>query len=218
MDTKQPPNPPGPMKPPAPAAPSQGRAFTNATAPKAPQMEVVLRDDQIVAKPLRLPDFINIKHNNPNMSMFWGNRSVGDKESKMRYSQLIAMGFLPAQPNECHLVAPDGRKLPVPDALAIDGRILWGDLIALKIPRVDYIGVQKWNAQTAENRVRKPGMMADISKGASNSSEDADKLATSSVSDITRSPRLAGKVSFYEPSKDQAAALTGAVGDKDKDI
>jgi hypothetical protein len=202
MEPTKPPTPtPGaPAPTPTPAPTPQGKAFTNATVPKPPMEEVILRDDQIVAKPLRTPDFINMKPKNKNLCFFWGNRSVGDKESKMRFNQLQAMGFTPAVPNDVEGVCPD--------SLVFDGKIFFGDLVLMKIPRADYIGAQKWNAQTAMNRVRKPGMTADVTGD--------DQLAMSSVSEITRNPKLAGKVSFFTPSPEQAAALTGATGSKDK--
>ena len=110
--------------------------------------------DQIVAKPLRAPNFISLKPKNPNMSLFWGNRSVGEKESGMRYDQLIAMGFLPAKPDQVLTM----NKQPVPPSLCRDGRIMYGDLILLIISREDYVGVLKWNEQSARQRVKKPGV------------------------------------------------------------
>src|SRR6266436_60616 len=67
--------------------------------PKA-SVEVEIPYEQIEAKPLRAPNFINLLPNNPNMSLFWGNRAVGEKESGLRYDQLIAMGFIPAKPED----------------------------------------------------------------------------------------------------------------------
>jgi len=56
--------------------------------------------EQIEAKPLRSPNFLNLKPKNPNMSLYFGNRAVGEKESGLRFDQLIAMGFRPARPEE----------------------------------------------------------------------------------------------------------------------
>lgn len=122
-----------------------------------PVSEVAIPYEQIEAKPLRAPNFINLKPKNPNMSLFWGNRAVGEKESGLRYDQLIAMGFVPAKPED--VVTMDG--LTCPPSICRDGRIMYGDLILLKIPRADYIGALKWNEQSARMRVRKPGVTLD---------------------------------------------------------
>jgi hypothetical protein len=122
-------------------------------------VEVEIPYEQIEAKPLRAPNFINLWPNNPNLTLFWGNRAVGEKESGLRYDQLIAMGFVPAQPQDVHSRNPEsGQHLPCPPSICRDGRIMYGDLILLKIPRVDYVGALKWNEQSARQRVRKPGV------------------------------------------------------------
>src|ERR1700756_2092693 len=124
-----------------------------------PAAEFIIPDDQIVAKPLRAPNFISLKPVNPNLSLFWGNRAVGEKESGLRYDQLIAMGFAPAMPQDVKTM----NGLPCPPSICRDGRIMYGDLILLKIPRVDYVGALKWNEQSARQRVRKPGVAIEKS-------------------------------------------------------
>jgi hypothetical protein len=125
--------------------------------PAVPPVEALIPYDQIVAKPLRQPNFIALKPKNPNMSLFWGNRVVGEKESGLRYDQLIAMGFVPATPAD--VLTNLGQACP--PALCRDGRIMYGDLILLKIPRADYLGALKWNEQSARARVKKPGVALD---------------------------------------------------------
>lgn len=130
-----------------------------AIPPKEPEIVSTLSYDQIEAKPLRSPNFINLLPKNPNMSLFWGNRAVGEKESGLRYDQLIAMGFIPAKPDQVYTKNPEtGKPLPCPPSLQRDGRILYGDLILLIIPRQDYVGALKWNEQNARRRVKKPGV------------------------------------------------------------
>jgi len=129
--------------------------------PKA-SVEVEVPYEQIEAKPLRAPNFINLLPNNPNMSLFWGNRAVGEKESGLRYDQLIAMGFVPAQPKDVFTRNPEtGQRLECPPSICRDGRIMYGDLILLKIARADYVGALKWNEQSARIRVKKPGVALD---------------------------------------------------------
>src|SRR5882762_7294876 len=113
-----------------------------------PSAEVRIPYEQIEAKPLRSPNFINLVPKNPNMSLFWGNRAVGEKESGLRYDQLIAMGFVPAKPDQAYSRNVEtGAKMPVPPSLCRDGRVMYGDLILLIIPRTDFVGAQKWNEQ-----------------------------------------------------------------------
>jgi hypothetical protein len=125
--------------------------------PVKPASEVQIPYEQIEAKPLRQPNFIALKPKNPNMSLFWGNRAVGEKESGLRYDQLIAMGFVPASPLD--VLTNLGQECP--KSLLRDGRIMYGDLILLKIPRADYVGALKWNEQNARLRVKKPGVALD---------------------------------------------------------
>jgi hypothetical protein len=166
-------------------------------------VERIPTDDEIIAKPLSLPDFINLKPKNRSLVLYWGNRAVGDKESKMRYSQLIAMGFVPAKPEDVFLPF-EGQELPCPESLAVDGRILWGDVIAMLIPKVKYVGQTKWNAETAAKRVRRPGMIT--------MKDDAGNIKEAQIS--FNNP----KVRAYVPSSEEAAAVTGANTDPSRDI
>jgi hypothetical protein len=125
--------------------PAKPTAFTN---------EPVVTYDNVVAKPLRTPNFLNLKHKRPNMSLYWGNRAVGEKESTLRYHQLIAMGFEPCKPDEI----TDQNGKPVPEALIRSDRVIYGDLILLKIPKADYLGALKYNALRAMARVKKFGV------------------------------------------------------------
>ena len=145
---------------------------TTPTPPKPPVAtpEVAIPYEQIVAKPLRSPNFTNLKHKNPNMSLYWGNRAVGEKESSMRYDQLISMGFVPAKPTDVVLANGDA----CPPSLMRDGRVMYGDLILLMISRVDYLGQIKWNEQSARLRVKKPGVT--IETGASSDMMTASEL------------------------------------------
>jgi len=109
---------------------------------------------QIVAKPLREPNFMNLVSKNKNVSIRWVNRSVGEKESQLRFNQCQSMGFECVKPEE----VTDARGGPCPSALIRDGRVIYGDLILMKMSRADYIGALKYNEQRALDRVRKPGV------------------------------------------------------------
>ncbi len=167
------------------------------TPPITASIEVALPYDQIEAKPLRAPNFINLKPKNPNLSLFWGNRAVGEKESGLRYDQLIAMGFVPARPED--VLSNEG--LTCPPSICKDGRIMYGDLILLKIPRKDYIGALKWNEQNARLRVKKPGVTIEGGmtehQAADSRRQPVDALAS-----------LPKKVSSYVPTLAETDALT----------
>jgi hypothetical protein len=171
----------------------QSPVLTSKNLPTPPVMEKVLADSDIEAKPLRAPNFINLKPKNPNMSLYWGNRSVGERESGMRYDQLITMGFVPAKPEQ--VMTLEGKDIP--PSIVRDGRIMMGDIILLIIPRADYVGATKWNEQSARRRVKKPGVAI------SGATQEADsRLQPGSV--LPQHP----KISTYVPQLAEVDAKT----------
>jgi len=162
-----------------------------------PAAEVRIPYSQIEAKPLRAPNFINLAPKNPNLSLFWGNRSVGEKESGLRYDQLIAMGFIPAKPED----VTTSEGLTCPPSICRDGRIMYGDLILLKIPRVDYVGALKWNEQNARLRIRKPGVTLDGGMS-EHQKDDARRQPIDALASLPK------KVSAYVPPLAEVDALT----------
>ena len=195
-----------PQKPPtitSQALPPSQRPSAQTSSPAVPVETVPY--DQIVAKPLRSPNFINLKPKNGNMSLYWGNRSVGEKESGMRFDQLIAMGFRCAKPDEVLFISPTGSTNPCPPSLQRDGRIMYGDLILLVIAREDYVGALKWNAENAERRVRRFGSTQDTS----GDSGAATASAGSAIGGIVRGKAAAaGKISAYIPPLAEVDAAT----------
>jgi len=163
-----------------------------------PSVEVAIPYEQIEAKPLRAPNFINLKPKNPNLSLFWGNRAVGEKESGLRYDQLIAMGFVPAKPED--VTSMEG--LPCPPSICRDGRIMYGDLILLKIPKVDYVGALIWNEQNARLRMKKPGVTLE---GGSKEHQASDARLQPSEA---LPANLRTKVSMYVPPLAEVDAAT----------
>ena len=162
-----------------------------------PASEVRIPYKQIEAKPLRSPNFINLVPKNPNLSLFWGNRAVGEKESGLRYDQLIAMGFVPAKPED--VLSSIGQACP--PSICRDGRVMYGDLILLKIPRVDYVGALKWNEQNARNRIRKPGVTLDGGM-TEHQRDDSRKQPIDALASLPK------KVSAYVPPLAEVDALT----------
>jgi len=95
----------------------------------------------IEARPLQLPDFVNVKPRNPGISLRWVNRAVGVQGSTQRLDEMIYAGFVPVSPAE--VVMPDGK--PLMANLIKDGKIIRGDLILMKIDRKQYEGALKYN-------------------------------------------------------------------------
>lgn len=193
---------------------------TPAGLPPKPQasVEVQIPYDQIEAKPLRAPNFVNLWPRNPNVSLFFGNRAVGEKESGMRFDQLIAMGFVPAKPDDVFIRDPNtGTKLPCPLSICRDGRVMYGDLILLKIGRAEYVGALKWNEQSARQRVRKPGVV--MNTGASKDIGGSNVLKDDSGRQSPASAGFPAKVNVYVPGLAEVDALTadnsGPTGDPD---
>jgi hypothetical protein len=132
------------------------------------------------------------------MSLYFGNRAVGEKESGLRYDQLIAMRFRPAKPEE--VLTQDGK--PCPASIVRDGRIMYGDLILLTIPRADYVGQLKWNAENAARRVRRFG-------SAQATPEDGRGETGSALRDITQTRAAReGKIGVYIPPLVETDAKT----------
>lgn len=138
--------------------PQPGQAAPTTPTPAAPAKQVLYKD--IIAKPLRTPNFINLKPRNPNISIRWVNCSVGEKESKLRFNQAQAQGFECVEPKD----VMDELGGPCPSALIRDNRVIYGDLILMKMARVDYIGALKYNEERAIARVKKPGIAMSGSK------------------------------------------------------
>jgi hypothetical protein len=176
-----------------------------------PSVEVAIPYEQIEAKPLRAPNFISLKPKNPNLSLFWGNRAVGEKESGLRYDQLIAMGFVPAKPED--VLTLEG--LTCPPSICRDGRIMYGDLILLKIPRTDYVGALKWNEQNARLRVKKPGVYLE-GVGASKDIGGREVLKEDGRASMT-SAAFPRKVTPYIPPLSEVDAATADNSGPSKD-
>src|SRR6266568_3782845 len=186
-----------------PPAMQPGAVKTSSPTPPTglkPSVEVAIPYEQIEAKPLRSPNFLDLVPKNPNMSLFLGNRAVGENESGLRYDQLIAMGFIPAKPED----VTTSLGHPCPPSLCRDGRIMYGDLILLKMPRADYIGNQKWNEQNARLRVKKPGVTLE---GGGKEHQDSDARIQPSQS-LSVPDMIRNKVSMYVPPLAEVDAAT----------
>lgn len=115
------------------------------------QQESGIRDPfpGIEARPLQLPDFVNVKPKNPGVSFRWVNRSVGVQGSTQRLDEMVYAGFVPVSPTEA--IMPNGQ--PLLANLIKNGQIIRGDLILMKIDRKQYEGALKYNWERSVARL-----------------------------------------------------------------
>ncbi len=107
----------------------------------------------VEARPLQLPDFVNVKPKNPGVSFRWVNRSVGLKESTQRLDEMVFAGFVPVRPDEALVPDLKGGFKPIPPNLIKDGKIIRGDLILMKIDKAAYEGALKYNWERSVARL-----------------------------------------------------------------
>lgn len=98
----------------------------------------------IEAKPLMTLDvFDQVRPKNSSLELRWVNRGAGES---LRYNQMVAAGFVAAKPDELWL---ERAKKPIPVSFIKEGKIIYGDLIAMVISKKDYQGALKHNALRA---------------------------------------------------------------------
>lgn len=169
---------PIPQPPPPPSAP----------AAPATSTVVVETDDNIVAKPLQQPDFVNLKPRNPNIAFRWVNRAAGGGQ---RLDQMTAMGFALAVPTDV---------VNLPPSLFRDGRIINGDLVLMKIDRKAYQGALKYNQQRA--LAQAGSQKTNLEVGKKNLRETVGAMP----------PELQRKIAVFVPSQAETEALAGKEG------
>lgn len=110
----------------------------------------------VVARPLQMPDFVNLKPKNPNHALRWINRSVGAAGSTQRLDEMMFAGFVPCTPLD--VTMPDGK--PIMANLIKDGKVIRGDLICCKIDRQAYDGALKYNWERSIARLHPSRQLA----------------------------------------------------------
>ena len=113
-------------------------------------------DELLEAAPLVTPDFLNLVPAKPDISIRWINFSVGEQKSTLRYDQCVAAGYVNALPAD----AKTANGKPIPPALVKDGKVIYGDVILMKISRNAYLGALKAN----RNKALRRGMRTEVSK------------------------------------------------------
>jgi len=161
---------------------------TSASIPKAPTVihdaSLPVEADSIIARPLMEPDFVNMKSKNPNISLRWVNCKSGDG---LRYNHMQAVGFVNATSSD----------VAAPASMLKEGKIVFGDLILMKIDRAKYQGALKYNEQQALARMRKTTQVQHARK---------------TVSEVPTSPELIRKIQMFEPSLEETQKLIGEEG------
>lgn len=170
-------------------APNPSPAITSKNLPGAPVTDAVLSDDEIEARPLVLPDFVNVKHKNPNIELRW--IKYGESEpSKNRFQTAMFQGFVP--------VTPDELATPMKH-LEKDNRIFYGDLILCKMDKRMYRGALKAKDEQAA-RLASRGEL--FTRGQQNVRDEAKK--------VNAPEGLLRKVSVFTPTDKELSSLVGA--------
>lgn len=172
--------------------------ITSQNVPGAPKRPTP--DDpypEIEARPLQMPDFVNIKPKNPLLALRWVNRAAGEGQ---RLDQMTFAGFRPVRPDEC--VIPDANKpgvmVAIPPSMQKNGQIIYGDLLCMAIDKKIYDGALKYNWSRAIQRM-KPGANKETA-------QSALKQTLNEVSDQARKvPELTRKLQVYQPSESDVA-------------
>lgn len=138
----------------------------------------------VTARPLQMPDFVDIKPVNPQLALRWCNRVAGEGQ---RLDQVTYAGFVPVKPEEVRY--PNGK--PIPSSLIKNGQVLLGDLILMKIDKSMYEGALKYNWERAVDRMR-PGTAVRQGK------QDVNNALKESGVRIT--PDLQKKLSVFQPT------------------
>jgi len=97
----------------------------------------------IEAKPLKTLDVIDaVRPRNGALELRWVNRVAGEG---LRLNQMLFAGFILAKPEDLILK----NQKPVPHEMIKEGKVIYGDLIAMLIGKAEYQAALKHNALRA---------------------------------------------------------------------
>jgi hypothetical protein len=159
----------------------------------------------IEARPLQLPDFVNIKSKNPNNAFRWVNRAVGVQGSTQRLDEMVYAGFVPVKPEEACM--PNGQ--PIMANLIKEGKIIRGDLILMKIDRAAYDGALKYNWERSIARMHPDRQLQTGKK------QLATEIAKAGVSPAV-GRTLASKLQAFRPGTADKPADPNFMAEDDK--
>ena len=144
----------------------------------------------VTARPLQMPDFVDIKPVNPQLALRWCNRTAGDGQ---RLDQVVYSGFLPVKPEEVRY--PNGKAIP--SSMVKDGKVILGDLILMKIDKASYDGALKYNWERAVDRMNPRAVQKQGRADLNNSLKEAG---------IRQTPDLLKKLSTFQPTDAEISA------------
>lgn len=144
----------------------------------------IIPDSAIEARPLTLPNTLDVKLKNPNLAVKWVNRVAGGGR---RIQDHLAMGFVMATPSDVDL----------PASMLKDGKYVDGDVVLMKIDRIKYVAALKYNELKAVQRVERK----DQTQRARNNVREA-------LAEVGAPAELAKKVQAFVPSQDETDSLT----------
>ena len=159
----------------------------------------------IEARPLQLPDFVNIRSKNPSVSFRWVNRAVGVQGSTQRLDEMVYAGFVPVKPEEACM--PNGQ--PIMANLIKNGQIIRGDLILMKIDRKAYEGALKYNWERSIARMHPD---RQLQTGRKQLASEISKVGV--PRELSRS--IASKLQAFRPGSSDKPADPNFMAEDDK--
>ena len=178
-------------------------AITNKVVPRfSPQQQARSTapelDEAIIARPLNMPAADNIVLKDKSFSPRWVNYSVGEKESTLRFHQMKAAGYSVVSPAEIESGLSTAYE-------TVDGKIVNGDVVLMKIKKEELYAALKWNWEKAQ---RRRGFRAMAEQGKDFIQEDL--RATGAP------PSQLRKVSAFVPGQTELNSLVGTDTDVKK--
>lgn len=148
-------------------------------------------DDSIIARPLMMPEFLDLRPKNPAHTL----RGVNLNHDKgSHYFKMKTAGFVDATPED--VLMRDGS--PIQGNYVKDNRVIYGDLIVMKIDRLKYLGALKYNALTARQRVSRNAI-----------AQQGGKMLREELSGTSAPPELKAKIQTFVPSDAEVAGMVG---------
>jgi hypothetical protein len=161
------------------------------TNPQQPQVDTREAFAGIKAAPLHLPDMLNLKPVNPQIAFRWGNRVASDG---LRFQQLTYSGFQTALPTDVK---------NCPQMLVKDGKVIYGDLILMKIARNLYEGALLHNHNVSVKR-------ADRLRTTDNDGNEIDRREYVNRAVAAGPPELRAKLKSFIPSQAETEGIISA--------
>lgn len=141
----------------------------------------------IEAAPLNMPDMLNVVPVSPEIEFRWGNRVASDG---LRFQQLVYSGFQPAEPKDVK---------GCPQMLIRDGKVIYGDLILMKISKRKYRGALLHNHNVSVRQMQK----------FTTANREGQKLSRQEILDasIGGPPELRSKLRAFTPSDKETEGM-----------